>query len=87
MKPGGKELGVRARQAGDGILTLNRTEFDKLKSDLLDGAKEVPSPRGYDGQTYQRPDGSIVGVRISKKFGETLEVLKSLEDTRCISNE
>ncbi|AGK58100.1 Phage portal protein, HK97 [Hyphomicrobium denitrificans 1NES1] len=68
LKPGGKELGVRAARAGDDIRTLERSEFEKLKSDLLDGATEVPAPKGYDGKAYQRPDGTLLGIRESKKI-------------------
>jgi hypothetical protein len=81
LKPGGKELGARAARAGEGIRTLERTEFEKVKSDLLDGATEVPAPAGYEGKAFQRPDGSIIGIRDSEKYGETLDVLKSTDET------
>jgi hypothetical protein len=79
LKPGGKELGIRKPGADEGIRTLQRSDFQKLKSDLLDGAQEVPAPSRYDGKWYQRPDGSVVGVRESAEHGETLEVIRSLD--------
>jgi hypothetical protein len=81
LKPGGKELGIRAAKARKGIRTLDKDEFDKLKSDLLDGAKDIESPRGYDGKAYRRPDGTEIGVRQSVEHGETLDVLKSTDET------
>lgn len=82
LKPGGKELGVRRARAGDGIRTLERSEYDKLKADLLDGAKERTSATGYNGKLYERSDGSIIGLRNSNKYGETLEVMKSTDKAR-----
>lgn len=52
MKPGGKELGEQAKRAGDGIRTLEKNDYSKLKSDLLDGAVEVPSSKTYTGRTF-----------------------------------
>lgn|GEM_PF-6465029 len=81
LKPGGKELGVQAAKARPGIRTLDKDDFEKLKSEILDGAKEIEPPRGYDGKAYQRPDGTEIGVRRSVEYGETLDVLKSADET------
>jgi len=81
LKPGGKEPGVRNPGVRKGIRTIEQSEFDKLKSDILDGAKEVTPPQDYDGKAYQRLDGTVVGVRQSVENGETLDVLKSSDET------
>ena len=81
MKPGGKELGVAKGSAGEGIRTTSKSEFGKLKSELLDGAVEVPARGGYIGKWFQRPDGSIFGIRNSEKYGETIDVVKSIDQT------
>ena len=79
--PGGKELGIRKVGANEGIRTLQHSEFEKLKTSLLDGAHEVPTPTKYDGKWFQRPDGSIIGLRNSTQHGETIEVIKSLDES------
>jgi len=81
LKPGGKEVGIIKGGADEGIRTVQRAEFAKLKTDLLDGAVEVPAPAKYDGKWYQRSDGSVIGVRTSEQHGETLEVVKSLNES------
>ena len=77
MKPEGNELGVQEPGAGPGIRTLNKNEFEQLKSDLLEGAAEVQPPSGYMGRSFQRPDQTIIAVRMSVTEGETLDVIKS----------
>ncbi len=81
IKPGGKELGIKRGGAREGIRTLERKEFDKLKSDMLDGAEEIVPREGYSGKVFRRPDGTEIGIRESKKFGETIDVLKSTDET------
>ena len=76
LKPGGRELGFRHPSADEGIRTLNDEEFESLKSKLLDGAKEVPAPKEYEGRWFQRRDGTIIGVRESKDSGPTLDVIE-----------
>ena len=79
--PGGKELGVRNPGAKDNIRTLEKSEFDALKSELLSGAKEIVAPSDYDGRWFQRHDGSVVGVRDSVKSGNTIDIVRSSEPT------
>lgn len=85
FKPGGKEIGVSRRGADDGIRTLQKSEFEKFKTEVLDGAVEVAPPKTYDGRVFSRPDGSLVGVRKSDQFGETIDVIKS-PDPSTLSN-
>ena len=79
LKPGGKERGIQAGGAREGIRTLEKEQFETLKSELMDGAVEVPGPASYPGKTFQRLDGSVIGVRQSEKFGETIEVINSVD--------
>ena len=81
LKPGGKELGISKGGARDGIRTLQRDEYSKIKSDLMDGAVEVPAPKSYVGRLFQRPDGSRFGLRESVDHGETIDVIKSLDES------
>jgi hypothetical protein len=80
LKPSGKELGSKFRSAGDKIRTVERDEFRKLKSELVDGATEVPAPKGYDGKVYRRQDNSEIGIRSSEKYGEAIDVMKTSDD-------
>jgi hypothetical protein len=77
LLPGGQEIGDRLGGAGDGIRTVSPQEVESLKSRLLSGATEVPSPPGYQGRTYQRSDGTVFGIRESGKYGSTVDVMKS----------
>lgn len=79
IKPGGKELGSKFRSSGDGVRTVERDTFSKLKNELMDGAEEVPGPRTYEGKVFRRPDNSEFGVRNSEKYGETIDVMKSTD--------
>ena len=81
LKPGGKEIGQRLGSARPGIRTVTKEEFQKLKAETLEGASETPARPDYLGKWYRRPDGSIIGVRLSPKHGETLEVVKSIDKT------
>jgi hypothetical protein len=79
LKPGGQELGTKLGSARPGIRTVTKKEFDALKSDVLDGASEIPAPPGYSGKWFSRPDGSKIGLRNSPASGETIEVIESLD--------
>jgi len=81
LKPGGKELWISKGGARDGIRMLQRDEFNKIKSDLMDGAVEVPAPKSDVGRLFQRPDGSRFGLRESVDHGETIDVMKSLDES------
>ncbi len=46
--------------------------------DLTRGAERVQAPLDYAGVWYRRPsDGSIIGVRWSKRYGFTIDVVQS----------
>ena len=74
--PGGQEVGARNPGAGTGIRTVSPTEFDGIKSELLNGAKPIQTPTQYGGQWYQRPDGTEFGIRQSDT-GPVIDINKS----------
>jgi RHS repeat-associated protein len=77
LTPSGKPIGTVAPGATPNIRTVSPAEFQTIRSDLLSGAQPVAPPAGYPGTTYQRPDGSIIGIRTSPSSGATIDVIKS----------
>jgi hypothetical protein len=77
LMPGGKEIGVRNPGASGEVRTVSKSELDQIKSQVLSGATETVSPPSYAGKWYQRSDGTVVGIRESKDFGTTVEVVRS----------
>lgn len=78
--PAGNELGVRNRGAGSDIRTINRDAFRSLLGRMLDQAQITSSPRGFEGICYLRPDGNVVGIRVSDAFGPTIVIIRSRVD-------
>ena len=76
LLPAGKEVGTRNPGAGDNIRTVTPTEFDRIQADILNGSKPIATPGQYNGQWYERPDGTQIGIRQSSS-GPTIEVNKS----------
>jgi len=70
-------IGSRERRARLGLRTVSPREFRDLLEAVSPDAVEVPSPPRYEGQWYQRPDGSIFGVRRSERNGITFDVIRS----------
>jgi filamentous hemagglutinin len=81
LLPGGRPIGTRDGGAGDGIRTVSQREFESMLEALSPGAQVVPSPSTYKGLWYQRPDGSIFGIRRSDEHGMTFEVIRSNHPT------
>ena len=77
LLPEGRPVGVRARGAGDGTRTVSPVEFRDLLEALSPGAQVVPSPPAYMGVWYQRPDGSIFGIRRSEEHGMTFDIIQN----------
>jgi hypothetical protein len=75
--PNGRMIGTRERGAGPGARTVSPDEFRALLEAVSPGAVQVPSSSRYEGQWYQRPDGSIFGVRRSEENGMTFDVIRS----------
>ena len=77
FRPGGQMLGSRQGRASEGTRTVTRSEFSKLLETLSPHAQPISTPRTYDGLWYQRPDGSVFGVRRSRNSGITIDVIRS----------
>jgi hypothetical protein len=75
LAPGGDLIGNPGTR--DGIRTVSPEEFDALRFELLEGAGPVSGPDSYDGMVFERPDGSLIGIRNSDKYGITIDVIKS----------
>lgn len=77
LRPGGQMLGSRQGRASGGTRTVTRPEFSEMLEALSPYAQPITPPRSYDGLWYQRPDGSVFGVRRSKNNGITIDVIRS----------
>jgi hypothetical protein len=77
FRPGGQMLGSQQGRASEGTRTVTRPEFNELLEALSPNAQPITPPRSYEGLWYQRPDGSIFGVRRSKDNGITIDVIRS----------
>ena len=77
LRPAGKLPGSRHGRASEGTRTVKRPEFNELLEALSPNAQPVPSPRSYEGFWYQRPDGSVFGIRRSRNNGITIDVIRS----------
>ena len=70
-------LGSRQSRASGGTRTVTRPEFSELLEALSPDARPITPSRSYDGLWYQRPDGSVFGVRRSRDNGITIDVIRS----------
>jgi HK97 family phage portal protein len=80
LKPGGRDIGSKFKGAGkETTRTVSRNEFATLQKDLITGARERPEllSKRYGGRIFERPDGTVIGLRRSVRYGDTLEVLLS----------
>lgn len=80
VTPGGQPVGYRYRSARKDIRTVPRDEFNdmigKITGDPL--VQRLPTPSGnYSGVQYRLRDQSIIGLRMSKDNGLTLDVFNS----------
>ncbi len=77
MLPNGQPIGARNARAKSDVRTVSRDEFRDVLDSISPGAEPVPSPSGYRGQWYRRPDGSIFGIRRSEQNGITVDVIRT----------
>jgi hypothetical protein len=77
LAPNGKPVGVVNPGATTDIRTVSPAEFEALRSNLLTDAVPVAGPKGYPGEVFERPDGSLIGIRRSLESGMTIDVIKS----------
>ncbi|MGR9579319.1 DUF637 domain-containing protein [Pandoraea sputorum] len=77
LLPNGRPVGYVSRGAGANIQTVSPSQFIEIQSQLMSGAKPASTPSGYKGTWYQRPDGTVFGVRTSTGSGTTIDVITS----------
>ncbi len=77
LAPGGQPVGVVNPGATSNIRTVSPAEFRTIESNLVSGAQPIAGPPTYPGNTYLRPDGTIIGIRTSPDSGPTIDILKS----------
>ena len=76
LAPGGQPVGWVEKGADRDIRTVTTNKFTELKAALLKIATRS-SYGSYNGDVYRLPNGDLFGIRMSKRFGETIDVLRS----------
>jgi hypothetical protein len=66
------------RETGEEVRVAAQFEFDRLLEQLVGPAicNDLIS-RDYPGQCYRTPDGMIFGVRVTRRHGLTIDIIKS----------
>ena len=64
------------------IVEVSKEEFDKLLVDFTRGARETETPARYRGLWYLRADGTTIGIRRSRKLGQVIEIIDSLDNPK-----
>ena len=77
LAPGGKHIGAELRGAGAEVKTLSPTEFQAIQKELWVDAQPTRGPITYRGAAFKRPDGTVIGIRISRKHGTTIDIIES----------
>jgi hypothetical protein len=77
LMPNGQHVGIRHRSTDERTRTVTSSTFNDLLDSLMPGSQMVPSPPGYRGLWYRRPDGSVFGVRRSEEHGVTIDVIQN----------
>jgi hypothetical protein len=71
-------IGTRIKGAGKEVRTTTEAEFDRLLEQVVSQAKRDDLvSRNYPGQCYRTSDGITFGVRISRRHGLTIDIIKS----------
>jgi hypothetical protein len=84
LAPGGQLVGTRVLGAGSDARTVSAAEFESVRSEFMVSARQMNADPRYDGVRYERGDGSVFGLRLSRDNSLTLDVLKS--NTPSIKN-
>lgn len=72
----GELIGRQFRNANDVTTrTVDRETFWELGSRLIAGAERIDRLPNYDGLRYLRWDGSVFGLRYSRKYDLTIDIL------------
>lgn len=77
LAPRGEPIGVANPGTRASIRTVSPAEFDAIRSDILSDAVPASAPPSYPGTVFERPDGSLIGIRESLENGTTIDVLRS----------
>jgi len=77
FRPGGVPIG---KPDDPDVSVVSRGEFDELLKGLVRGAEEITPAETYQGLWYRRSDGTVFGLRRSKKNGLTIDIIDSLGD-------
>lgn len=77
LAPGGQLIGTRVVGADVDARTVGSAEFESVRNELMVSARQMGAHPTYDGVRYERSDGSVFGLRLSREHGLTLEVLES----------
>lgn len=73
--PNGEPVGYVYSRADKDVRTVTPEQFDQLQSDLMTGAVPTEAPPSYGGTWYRRSDGTVFGVRTSRRNGATLDII------------
>ncbi|HEY8564723.1 MAG TPA: hypothetical protein VIL65_04430 [Beijerinckiaceae bacterium] len=73
----GREIGIRHQRASPRTRTVSDAEFNHLIESFSLRAELTNSPSRYGGSWFQRPDGSIFGLRRSDQSGITLDIIRN----------
>ncbi len=75
VAPNGQPPGFIARDTAPTIWTLRtQREFEMMTARLLAGAQPLQLPN-YNGLSFQRSDGVVVGIRTSQSHGSTIDLM------------
>ena len=69
-------LDPAARAANREIRIVRPAEFETIRIELMGGARRIEEDPRYDGVWYHRQDDSIFGLRLSRVYGLTLDVIR-----------
>lgn len=58
------------------IRIVTPSEFEAIRIELMGGAQRIEQDVRYDGVWYHRQDDSIIGLRLSRAHGLTLDVIR-----------
>ena len=61
----------------DEIRILPKSDYQKLRENLLTDARPSEMKSTYNGSIFERSDGTFFGIRIDKDHGETIDILES----------
>jgi filamentous hemagglutinin len=77
LRQGGREIGKREGRASSRVRTCTPEDFQGLLDAVSPGAREVPTRVNYHGVWFEQPNGSVFGLRMSKNYGMTYDVIRS----------